>query len=183
MTCRSDRHVYSALSAWGWVLFQWRSWRRLGRFRRKKFRNVNLRALKDAGRIFLGVFVKDVQSCQVKVNVCCKELPFCQSQWKVCYFTRHFLICLFPRETRNYECPWWLDRTCLVVCSCWKSLASLLRKLLDRFTVYLIRINWIISLPKSLEFQLKLVTVTFNPLSMLEILAHGLIAICLWIFI
>ena len=37
--------------------------------RRKKFRNVNLRALKDAGRILLVVFVKDVQSCQVKVNV------------------------------------------------------------------------------------------------------------------
>ena len=43
--------------------------------RRKKFRNVNFRALKDAGRIFLGVFVEDEQSSQVKVNVCCKELP------------------------------------------------------------------------------------------------------------
>ena len=32
--------------------------------------------MKDAGRIFLGVFVKDVQSCQVKVNMCCKELSF-----------------------------------------------------------------------------------------------------------
>ena len=29
--------------------------------RRKKFRNVNLRALKDAERILLVVFVKDVQ--------------------------------------------------------------------------------------------------------------------------
>ena len=37
---------------------------------------MNLRALKDAERIFLGVFVKDVQSCQVKVNMCCKELSF-----------------------------------------------------------------------------------------------------------
>ena len=151
MTCRSDRHVYSALSAWGWVLFQWRSWGRLGRFRRKKFGDVNLRALKDARRIFLGVFVKDVQSCQVKVNVCCKELPFCQSQWKVCYFTCHFLICLFRWEAKNYESPWCLDKTNLVVWCCWQSLASLLPKLLYRFTVYLIRINWIISLSKSLE--------------------------------
>jgi len=36
---------------------------------RKKFRNVNLRALQVTGRILLGVFVKDVQSCQVKLNV------------------------------------------------------------------------------------------------------------------
>ena len=32
--------------------------------------------MKDTGRIFLGVFVKDVQSCQVKVHMCCKELSF-----------------------------------------------------------------------------------------------------------
>ena len=42
--------------------------------RRKKFRNVNLRALKVAGRIFLGVFVKDVQSCQVKWDVLSKPM-------------------------------------------------------------------------------------------------------------
>ena len=35
---------------------------------RKKFRNFNLRALKVAGGIvLLGVFVKDVQSCQGKL--------------------------------------------------------------------------------------------------------------------
>ena len=28
VTCRSDRDDYLALSAWAWVLFQWRSWRR-----------------------------------------------------------------------------------------------------------------------------------------------------------
>ena len=36
---------------------------------KKKFRNVNLRALKVADWILLGVFVKDIQSCQVKLNV------------------------------------------------------------------------------------------------------------------
>jgi len=33
VTCRSDRDVYSALSAWPWLLFQWRSWRRSPGFR------------------------------------------------------------------------------------------------------------------------------------------------------
>ena len=36
---------------------------------KKKFRNVNLRALQVADWILLGVFVKDIQSCQVKLNV------------------------------------------------------------------------------------------------------------------
>ena len=36
---------------------------------KKKFRNVNLRALQVADWILLGVFVKDILSCQVKLNV------------------------------------------------------------------------------------------------------------------
>ena len=55
---------------------------------KKKFRNFNLRALKINGQILLCVFVKDEQSCQVKLNVCAAKNPlFCQSWWKACYFT------------------------------------------------------------------------------------------------
>ena len=55
---------------------------------KKKFRNFNLLALNINGQILLGVFVKDEQSCQVKLNVCtAKNSLFCQSWWKVCYFT------------------------------------------------------------------------------------------------
>ena len=61
VTCRGDRNVYSALSTWAWVLFQWRRAKKNPWIQeRKKFRNFKLRALKVAGRILLGVFVKDV---------------------------------------------------------------------------------------------------------------------------
>ena len=36
---------------------------------KKKFRNVSFRALQVADWILLCVFVKDIQSCQVKLNV------------------------------------------------------------------------------------------------------------------
>ena len=72
MTCRSDRDIYSALSAWPWLLFQWRSWRRTRGFRGGRSFVISIfdRALKVNGQILLGVFVKDEQSCQVKLNVC-----------------------------------------------------------------------------------------------------------------
>ena len=36
VTCRSDRDVYSALSAWPWLLFQGRSWRKTRGFRERR---------------------------------------------------------------------------------------------------------------------------------------------------
>ena len=87
--------------------------------RRKKFRNVNLRALKDAGRILLLVFVKDLQSCQVKVNVWCKELTFLSKAMEG--------LLLYTS----------LDG----VPGTMKVLGLLITKILDRFTVYLIQIN------------------------------------------
>ena len=88
---------------------------------KKKFRNFNLLALKVNGQILLGVFVKDEQSCQVKLNVCtAKNSLFCQSWWKVCYFTLDIFSkltfnFLFRWRARNYKSPCCVCKTRLVV--------------------------------------------------------------------
>ena len=150
MTCRSDLDVYSALLAWGWVLFQWRSWRRLGGFREgRSFVMSIFEHWKTGDGFFLLCLLKMYSHVKWKWMCDKKNSLFCQRQWKICYFTSHFLICLFPWGARNCESPWCLDKTSPVVWCGWQSLASLLPKLLDQFTVYLIQINCIILLSKS----------------------------------
>ena len=54
---------------------------------KRKFRNFNLRALKVNGQILLGVFVKDEESCQVKLNVCAvKNSPFVKAGGRLVTF-------------------------------------------------------------------------------------------------
>ena len=95
MTCRSDRDVYSALSAWPWLLFQGRSWRKTRGFRERRSFVISIfEHWKSTDRFF---FV-----CLWKMNshakwswmcvLCCKQLFFCQSWWKVCYFTHDIFI-------------------------------------------------------------------------------------------
>ena len=91
--------------------------------RRKKFRNVNLRALKDAGQILLVVFVKDVQSGQLKVNLWCKELPFLSKAVEGLLLSSSLFNLFFSTGSHmNYESPWCLDKTSLAV---WLRLAIL----------------------------------------------------------
>ena len=87
---------------------------------RKKFRNVNLRALRVSGRILLGVYQTPKQQQSYSglrspgrsnstyfSSWCVQHFKrsgmFCQSQWKVCYFKldifqTHFFIFYFDGE-------------------------------------------------------------------------------------
>ena len=90
------------------ISFQWRSWRKNPWIqRRKKFRNVNLRALKVAGRTLFCVFLKDVQSFQANEEVCYFTLDI---------FESHFLILYFDGEPGTMKVhgaltrlTWWFD--------------------------------------------------------------------------
>ena len=101
----------------------------------KKFRNFNLRALKVNWQILLGVFVKDEQSCQVKLNVyAVKNSPLTKLVEGLLLFTgyffkTHFLIFLFRWRARNYKSPWCINKTTVVVWSLLVILGFLITKL------------------------------------------------------
>ena len=71
--------------------------------------------------MLLGVFVKDVQSCQVQLDVCAgKKALFVKAGGRfvtshLIFLKNHFLIFLFRWEARNYESPRYVDKTSLVV--------------------------------------------------------------------
>ena len=137
MTCRRDRDVYLALSASSEEAEERTRGFRGGR----SFVMSIFEHWKSPDGLFFGVF----ERCTV-----------ISSQWRglllyTWYFWKSLFDFVFRWRARNYESPWCLDKTNLVVWWGWQSLAALLPKLLDRFTVYLIRIYCTIVLSKSPE--------------------------------